>query len=98
MSLSIAPEPYQASAHDQFEVEAEGLGRYVIDVSLPANLQPDATYPVILVTDGNLLFDIAQTICHGRTQQRGSFLPPAILVETTVDQPAPTFQAADRIG
>ncbi|MDP6810361.1 MAG: alpha/beta hydrolase-fold protein [Pseudomonadales bacterium] len=80
MALSIEPKSYTSQQHDQFEVTAEGLGRYVIDVSLPPGVTPGTTYPVILVTDGNLLFDIAQCVAHGRSQQLGSLLPPAILV------------------
>lgn len=43
MTLSINPRPFQSTQHDQFEVHAEGLGRYVIDVSLPPNMARDTT-------------------------------------------------------
>ena len=80
MALNINPQPYEVQGHEQFEVEAEGLGRYTIDVSVPANIAEGDTLPVILVTDGNLLFDIAHTVTHGRGQQLGSMLPPCVLV------------------
>jgi predicted alpha/beta superfamily hydrolase len=68
-------------SHDEFEVVAAGLGRYTIDVSLPREAQTGgAKFPVILVTDGNILFDIAQTVMHGRATSLGSFLPPSIVV------------------
>ncbi len=78
--ISFEPKRYEPSQHDQFEVSAEGLGRYVIDVSLPASVEEGEKYPVILVTDGNLLFDLVQSVAHGRSQMLGSIMPPAVLV------------------
>lgn len=69
-----------AFTHDQFEVSAEGLGRYTIDIALPAGHEPgDTKYPAILVTDANILFDVVQVVAHGRFQE-GNLLPPSILV------------------
>jgi predicted alpha/beta superfamily hydrolase len=69
-----------ASNIDQFDVSAEGLGRYTIDVALPTGHERgDTKYPVILVTDANILFDMVQVVAHGRFQE-GNLLPPAILV------------------
>lgn len=82
MTLAFEPRPAATRNHDQFDVEAQGLGRYTIDVSLPRGHErrPDARYPVILVVDGNLLFDIAQVVAHGRFTTMASVLPPSILV------------------
>ncbi len=81
MPLEIAPRPAVTARHDQFEVAADGLGRYTIDVSLPLGSDKSGTrYPVVLVVDGNLLFDIAQPTLHGRFASMGSMIPPAIVV------------------
>lgn len=81
MSLEIHPAPYTAHSHDRFEVEAEGLGAYTIDVSLPANAPPGQRLPVILVLDGNLQFDLVQVLVHGgMARAGGSLLPPSIVV------------------
>jgi predicted alpha/beta superfamily hydrolase len=81
MTFDFQPKPAETLNHDRFEVFAEGLGRYTIDVSLPAGYrQSAAKLPVILVTDGNVLFDIAQPILHGGLTSMGSTLPPSIVV------------------
>jgi predicted alpha/beta superfamily hydrolase len=80
MTLSFEPRPFVPRNHDQFEVQADGLGRYSIDVSLPAHRANGAKYPVILAVDGNILFDIVQTAAHGRFVTMGGVLPPSILV------------------
>jgi hypothetical protein len=81
MSLAFEPRPVQAHNLDQFDVVAEGLGRYTIDVSLPPGYQTSgARYPVILTTDGNILFDIVHVIVHGRFTTVSSVLPASILV------------------
>ena len=81
MALQFQARPAAARNHDQFEVSADGLGRYVIDVSLPAGHETSgAKYPVILVVDGNLHFDVVQTQVHGRFSGAGSMLPPSIVV------------------
>jgi predicted alpha/beta superfamily hydrolase len=65
---------------EQFDLSADGLGRYTIDVALPAGHERGgASYPVILTTDANILFDMVQTVAHGRFQE-GNLLPPSILV------------------
>src|SRR6187455_1676418 len=65
---------------EQFDQSADGLGRYTIDVALPeGHQQGDAKYPVILVTDANILFDMVHVVAHGRFQE-GNLLPPSILV------------------
>lgn len=81
MPLDFAPRPATAERHDQFEVRAEGLGRYVIDVSVPIGYdRSTAEYPVILAVDGNLLFDVVQVQVHGRFNIAGGVWPPSILV------------------
>lgn len=81
MVLDIAPRPAATQRHDQFEVSAAGLGRYVIDVSLPLGYEAStAKYPVILTLDGNLAFDIVQTQVHGRFNVGGGVWPPSIVV------------------
>ena len=81
MPLNIDPRPAATERHDQFEVSAEGLGRYVIDVSLPGEYAASsAKYPVILVVDGNLLFDTVQAQVHGRFNVGGGVWPPSIIV------------------
>ena len=80
MALTIDPRPFVSVRHDQFEVEAKGLGAYLIDVSIPANLARDSRLPVILVLDGNLIFDLVQAIAHGRFTEAAGPLPPAIIV------------------
>lgn len=68
------------NAIDQFELSAEGLGRYTIDVSLPPVVTPGVRYPVVVVLDGNLFFDAVQVAVHGRMARTSSFMPPAIVV------------------
>ena len=81
MSLTLQPLPVANPDHHRFEVTAEGLGRYVIDVSLPASHDKSGSkYPVILVTDGNLLFDLVQSQVHGGFAKVGGALPPSIVV------------------
>lgn len=81
MSLEFEPRPAATRNHDQFEVVGEGLGRYTIDVSLPLGHEGSgARYPVVLTTDGNTLFDVVQTVAHGRFTGMSPAIPPAILV------------------
>lgn len=81
MSLAFEPFADDTSRIHRFLTTAEGLGRYTIEVSLPPGpLDPAARLPVILVTDGNLFFDVVQSVCHGRMVAAGPFLPPSILV------------------
>ena len=69
------------STLDQFDATADGLGRYRIDVSLPpGHDQGDTRFPVILVTDGNILFDMVYTMAHGRFAALSNTLPPSIVV------------------
>jgi len=79
--LELRPKPTVRQDHHQFEVAAEGLGRYVVDLSLPpGHGGRDAKYPVILVVDGNLFFDAVASQVHGGMAQAGSTLPPSIVV------------------
>lgn len=81
MTLDFRPQSLERRNHHRFEATAEGLGRYTIDVSLPfGNHRADTGFPVILVTDGNLFFDIVQPIVHGELAKQASLLPPAIVV------------------
>jgi predicted alpha/beta superfamily hydrolase len=81
----IDPKPAPPAPHDQFEMVAEGHGRYVIDVSLPAKTQAGAKLPVVLVLDGNTHFDVVQAIVNGLQAEVMSglglgFMPPSIVV------------------
>lgn len=80
MALTIDPRPFVSARHDQFEVHTKDLGTYTIDVSVPPNLPQDSGLPVILVLDGNLIFDLVQVIAHGRFTEAAGPLPPAIIV------------------
>ena len=67
MRITVDPRPAPVVNHDQLEVEAEGLGRYTIDVSLPLGYgATDASYPLVVVLDGNLLFDKVHVEVNGR--------------------------------
>lgn len=80
MALAITPRPFASIRHDQFDVFAEGLGAYTIEVSLPPNISSHTRLPVIIVLDGNLIFDLVQTIAHGSFAQTAGPVPPAIVV------------------
>jgi predicted alpha/beta superfamily hydrolase len=81
VTLRLEPQPATTTRHYQCDVEAPGLGRYTIDVSLPAGYDSgDIRYPVVLVVDGNLIFDVAQAALHGRFAGYGSTIPPSIVV------------------
>lgn len=77
--------PAPVGQHYQFEVAVEGHGRYVIDVSLPAKIEPGAKLPVVLVVDGNYFFDIVQVAVNGRFAEETAslgrhFMPASIVV------------------
>lgn len=81
----IDPRPAPPGRHDQFEVVVEGHGRYVIDVSLPASIEPGAKLPIVLVVDGNYFFDIVQVAVNGLFVEASGglglgFMPPSIVV------------------
>lgn len=81
----IDPKPAPVGCHDQFEVVVEGHGRYVIDVSLPATIEPGAKLPAVLVVDGNYFFDTVQVAVNGLfAEAAGSvglrFMPASIVV------------------
>jgi predicted alpha/beta superfamily hydrolase len=78
--IELVQQPRPAQEFDRFEVVAEGLGRYVIDVSLPAHVAEGARLPLILATDGNYLFEAARYALHGGLNQYGGLMPPSILV------------------
>lgn len=80
MRLDIHPQPAVRRKHDCFDVEAAGLGRYTIDVSLPAHVPDGERLPVILAVDGNLLFDFVQAVMHGNFATVSGMLPPAVVV------------------
>lgn len=81
MPLEFQPQPYKPQNHDQFDVQASGLGAYTIDVSLPADAPAGVRLPVVLVLDGNLIFDIVQSAMHGgMARAGGSLLPPSIIL------------------
>src|SRR5580698_3303853 len=81
----IDPKPASAGHHDQFEVVADVHGRYVIDVSLPAKIEPGLKLPVVLVVDGNYFFDTVQVAVNGRFAEETAslgrhFMPASIVV------------------
>lgn len=81
MTIEFEPKPASTDRHDRFDVTAVGLGRYTIDISLPrGHDRPAAGYPVVLVVDGNLLFDVARVAMHGGFANMGGMLPPTIVV------------------
>src|SRR5262245_48385016 len=81
MLMEFEPKPAPSHGHDQFEVVADGLGRYTSDVSLPPGDDREGPgMPVVLVVDGNLLFDVAQVALHGGFASVGGMLPPTIVV------------------
>lgn len=80
MVIEESPKPYVNPDRFRLMVQAEGLGRYAIDVSLPPKRAEGETFPVILVVDGNWHFDTVQVIVHGSFVTDWSWLPPAIVV------------------
>jgi predicted alpha/beta superfamily hydrolase len=81
MTFQIQPKPFQPTNHDRFEVEAEGLGRYVIDVGLPpGGAADDEKLPVVLAVDGNLFFEIVQPLVNGSATAMAPLLPRSIVV------------------
>lgn len=81
MTLEFDPQPASTEGHDQFDVTADGLGRYTIDISLPSvQDKEEARFPVVLAVDGNLLFDVVQVALHGGFARVGGMLPPSIVV------------------
>src|SRR5262245_59941491 len=81
MPVEFEPKPAPTHRHDQFEVVAPDLGRYTIDVSLPPGDHPsEARFPVIMVVDGNLLFDVVQVALHGRFASVAPVIPASIVV------------------
>lgn len=77
--------PAPVGRHDQFEMVAEGHGRYVIDVSLPTRIEPGVKLPVVLVVDGNYHFDTVQAAVNGRFAEEAAsigrgFMPASIVV------------------
>jgi len=80
MVTMISLRPFETKRHVQFRIDDPGLGTYVIDVSLPANMPPGERLPVILAVDGNLLFDTVQTIVHGRFATVSASFPASIVV------------------
>lgn len=81
MAIEFEPQPASTQRHDRFDVVADGLGRYTIEVSLPPGHDRDgARFPVVVVVDGNLLFDVTQVALHGGFASVGGMLPPTIVV------------------
>lgn len=81
MTLDFSPRPASTDRHDRFDVTADGLGRYTIDVSLPRGFEAAGVhYPVVLAVDGNILFDVVQVAMHGGMAEMSAALPPAIVV------------------
>ena len=81
MAIKFEPHPASTQRHDRFDVVAEGLGRYTIDISLPTeHHRKNAFFPVVLAVDGNLLFDVAQVSLHGGFAIVGGMVPPSIVV------------------
>ncbi|NIB38185.1 alpha/beta hydrolase [Pseudomaricurvus alkylphenolicus] len=67
--------------HHHFEVMADGLGRYTIDISLPQGYElSNQNYPVVLTTDGNLLFDRVAVELHSGSAALIPLMPEVIIV------------------
>ncbi len=82
---NIDPKPAPSGRHDQFEMVAEGHGRYVIDVSVPAKIEAGAKLPIVLVVDGHYFFDNVQVAVNGRFAEELAslgrhFMPASIVV------------------
>ncbi|MBS0412640.1 MAG: alpha/beta hydrolase [Proteobacteria bacterium] len=75
-----ACKPYASPFRQRLEVNAPGLGRYVIDVSLPEGVDPGERMPVIVLLDGNLLFELGRAVLHNRIGSLGSRMPPSVIV------------------
>jgi predicted alpha/beta superfamily hydrolase len=80
MAVSIEPKPYKPLRRDQFEVRADGLGAYTIDVSIPPNVPAGSRLPVILAVDGNLIFDFVHAVAHGGFSEMAPAVPPSVVV------------------
>jgi predicted alpha/beta superfamily hydrolase len=80
MVKTITPRPFETKHHFQFRIDEAGLGTYAIDVSLPAKIPTGVRLPIILAVDGNLLFDIVQTVVHGRFASVSESFPASIVV------------------
>src|SRR4051812_11362719 len=81
MTLELTPTATETRGHERFGVVAQGLGRYTIDVSLPLGYESGADrHPVIVVTDGNVLFDLARVVVHGDFTRYGSPFSSSIVV------------------
>lgn len=64
----------------RLETEAPGLGRYVLDISLPPEAANGARLPVILAVDGNLTFETVASVVHGGLAAGARSFPPSIVV------------------
>lgn len=63
-----------------FEVDVPGLGRYDIQISLPAGYHDSAaSYPVIFVLDGNLFFDTVHALVNGGGVFQQGLMPSCIV-------------------
>jgi hypothetical protein len=72
---------YAARVTERFELQADGLGRYTIDASLPAGGSvTDDPMPVILVTDGNILYELTRAVVHGGLNTQMSVFPRSLVV------------------
>ncbi len=80
MTLSLTPLPIDTHTFERFEVDAEGLGRYTIDVSLPPGAKEGERYPLIVVTDGNAFCDLVRVIVHGDFARLAPPVPKSIVV------------------
>ncbi|MBS0412335.1 MAG: hypothetical protein JSR86_20625 [Proteobacteria bacterium] len=74
--------PVDPPRYARLEADAKGLGRYVIDVSLPVEAQTvaGAGLPVILAVDGNLTFEAVRDVVHGGLATAARSFPPCIVI------------------
>jgi predicted alpha/beta superfamily hydrolase len=79
-SLRLEPRPILPRGWDRFEAQAEGLGRYTIDVSFPPTASPGQALPLILAVDGNLIFDVLRSVVHGDLATVARCFPPSLVV------------------
>jgi hypothetical protein len=79
---------------DSYIVKSENTGKeFQIKVGLPPSYDhnPEASFPVVYVMDGNLLFEIATGIARG--MQLGNLIPEIVVV--SVGYPLESFHGND---
>ncbi|MBV8933274.1 MAG: alpha/beta hydrolase [Kutzneria sp.] len=95
MTLQLTASP-PSPRRVAFEVNAEGLGRYDIQISLPDGYaDSEERYPAMYVLDGNMFFDTVHALVNGTGGQLGSLMPRCVVVGVgyPADEGAASFYA-----